>query len=169
MRNLQINRLDRVEVVPCALAEQEKVVRFFGPDAADPRSGDGRVVSTAEEGGPLLSIEARTLNSIAMERGLKRLDLIKIDVEGYEWPVLQGAVQTIAKLRPHIIFEHDAAYVQRGGGSVATIASFLRRHRYRLFAIGRKKTEPLNNTLWPDGGNLWAAPVEGQGTVVGRP
>lgn len=35
-----------------------------------------------------------------------RIDLIKIDVEGGELPVLQGAVQTLTRWKPVVIFEH---------------------------------------------------------------
>ncbi len=36
---------------------------------------------------------------------LTQLDLLKIDVEGFEVKVLQGALQTITKLKPKIIIE----------------------------------------------------------------
>lgn len=35
-----------------------------------------------------------------------RIDFVKIDVEGGELPVLQGAVQTLARWKPVVIFEH---------------------------------------------------------------
>lgn len=33
------------------------------------------------------------------------IDLIKIDVEGAEYPVFKGAIETISRCKPHIIFE----------------------------------------------------------------
>jgi hypothetical protein len=36
---------------------------------------------------------------------LPRLDLIKLDVDGNELPVLRGAAQTLARLRPIVVFE----------------------------------------------------------------
>lgn len=49
-----------------------------------------------------------TLDAVAEEHRLDRLDWIKIDVEGAEVHVLAGGLATIARLRPRIIVEcHD--------------------------------------------------------------
>jgi len=91
---------------------------------------------------------------------LERLDLIKIDVEGFEWPVLRGGEETIAKFRPFIVFEHDARFAARGGGSPRLLADFFVRHGYRLFAIGRTWTQAVDRDHWPDCADLWAIPSE---------
>lgn len=39
--------------------------------------------------------------------GLKECDLIWLDVEGWEWNVLRGAVETINRCKPVIIFEEN--------------------------------------------------------------
>ena len=46
-------------------------------------------------------IELTTLDAFQLER----VDLIKIDVEGHEFEVLQGACRTIAASRPTLIIE----------------------------------------------------------------
>jgi FkbM family methyltransferase len=48
---------------------------------------------------------AVSLDALAVEQGLKRIDLIKLDVDGYEFEVLQGAQATLARFRPAIVFE----------------------------------------------------------------
>jgi FkbM family methyltransferase len=48
-------------------------------------------------------IEVRTLDSLS----LRSCDLIKIDVEGMEKEVLEGAVQTLEKHRPFLYVEND--------------------------------------------------------------
>lgn len=158
-RNIELNRLDQVEIVPCAAAEFAKTLRFFGPSADDPRSGDGHVVAIADRQSELLSVEARTLDAIVTERSLIRIDLIKIDVEGYEWPVLQGGEQTIVRFRPCILFEFDSAYAGRGDGSTQKLAAFFDRHGYRIFAIERNRMRPVETSDWPGGINFVAAPA----------
>ena len=39
------------------------------------------------------------------DENLESCSLIKIDVQGYEWPVIQGAMKTIEKFRPWVVFE----------------------------------------------------------------
>tara|TARA_R110000803_G_scaffold117669_3_gene186188 strand:+ start:451 stop:1092 length:642 start_codon:yes stop_codon:yes gene_type:complete len=46
-------------------------------------------------------IKTNTLDNIINEK----IDLIKIDVEGHEWEMLEGASETITKYRPIIILE----------------------------------------------------------------
>jgi FkbM family methyltransferase len=49
-----------------------------------------------------ITVETRTLDSVAEHP----IHFIKIDVEGGEMGVLQGAVETIKRYRPTIVFEH---------------------------------------------------------------
>jgi FkbM family methyltransferase len=55
-------------------------------------------------------IETRRLDDIAEKR---RVDLIKLDVEGFELDALRGAVATIDRYRPVIIFECGSEYYLR--------------------------------------------------------
>jgi FkbM family methyltransferase len=56
--------------------------------------------------------------------------VIKIDVECFEWPVLQGAERLIQRTKPDIICE-----VLRRAPDIPSIESFMRSHGYRVFHI----------------------------------
>jgi len=158
--NLSINGFRHVDVAACALAEAERTLVFHAPAADDFDSGNGHVVTTDTElHTNSISIQARPLDSFVSEAGIAPVDLIKIDVEGFEWPVLQGAEQTVARFRPHIVFEFDVAYAPRGGGGADVMADFFRRHRYRLFAVRRNWLDPVRDGTWPDCANIWAVPA----------
>jgi FkbM family methyltransferase len=160
LRNLQINRLGQVDVFPCAAAEAEGTLSFFGPDVADVAAADGYVVRDPQGTPDLISVAARPLDAIIAEQGLTRLDFIKIDVEGFEWPVLQGAERSIAKHRPYVLFEFDSHYTARGGGSSSLLSDFFSRHHYEMFVIGRNWGDRLEAARWPDGYNILAVPVQ---------
>lgn len=56
---------------------------------------------------------AQTLDAILSEYNIHELDLIKIDVDGFDGRVLSGAKGTIQKFKPNIIFEwHPILYCQ---------------------------------------------------------
>jgi FkbM family methyltransferase len=54
---------------------------------------------------PAESTPSMTLDDFCGMQKLSNVDLIKIDTDGHELPVLEGASETIKKFRPHIVFE----------------------------------------------------------------
>lgn len=48
------------------------------------------------------TIEVTSIDEFVLERGIAKVDFIKLDIEGSEWQALQGAKQTIAEHRPQI-------------------------------------------------------------------
>lgn len=53
-------------------------------------------------------VQTKTLDEIVKEINVKKIDWIKIDVDGLEYEIIQGAEEVIAKFRPKIIIEiHD--------------------------------------------------------------
>jgi FkbM family methyltransferase len=55
-----------------------------------------------------IAVPVTTLDAFVAERGLDRLDLVKIDVEGFEAEVLDGAAATLARFRPVVHLEMNS-------------------------------------------------------------
>lgn len=157
--HLQQNRIAHVDVVGCALSDAPGICRFAAPDASDTGAGGGHVLAQGEASAHrAIDVPARTLDALFGEAGLERLDLLKVDVEGYEWPVLAGAERTIARYRPHVVFEYVDESAHRGGGTAARFEAFFERHRYRVSTVGRKGARDVAKGAWPRVANLWARP-----------
>jgi FkbM family methyltransferase len=168
-RNIGLNRLEQVEVVGAALAEALGTLNFFAPDAEHPASASGHVVMDDPAPSEAVRVEARTLDVVAAEHRLDSLDLVKIDAEGFEWPILQGAETSIARFRPYIIFEFDPAYAARGRDSGRLFAEFFRRHNYQLFAVGRNWAELIDKEKWPSAANVFASPMPADSMPAAQP
>jgi len=65
---------------------------------------------------------------------------IKIDVEGHEHSVLQGAQQTIARCRPRVLVEAEERH---GRGSVRRIQAFFGRLGYRGYFVFHRQLAPI--------------------------
>lgn len=159
-RNLAINRIANVEVSACAAADMETTLTFLAPAASQPGAASGHVLAATERSPGTVSVAARTLDAIVADAKLDRLDFIKLDIEGYEWPALRGGEQAIARFRPPIVFEYDAAYVSRGGASSEILSDFFSRMGYRLYSIGRNWADLMDPGAWPACANVLALPSE---------
>lgn len=102
-QNVRLNHFERqVDCVGACVGDHDGTTDFFA--AIDPSfSGihdTGRSVTSTH-----LTLPVRTLDSILAELGATQVSLVKIDVEGAEWEVLQGAQQALANSDPVIMLE----------------------------------------------------------------
>ena len=107
-----------VELYGCALGASEGLVSIR---TAPTSSGDSRVDGPGD-------IPMHTLDSME----LQDVDLIKIDVEGPELFVLQGAVETLARCKPVLIVEQKPGHAQKYGLGEKDAIPFLQARGYRL-------------------------------------
>jgi FkbM family methyltransferase len=58
---------------------------------------------------------SRTLDSIIFEHPPDRVDLLKIDTDGFDFRVLGGAERTLAEFKPVILFEYSPEHYEKIG------------------------------------------------------
>jgi len=110
-------------------------------------------------------VRQQTLDDWAEDRDLARLRLVKLDVEGWEAMVLDGAAATIRERRPHLMLEWNP-----GHDETAALADRLEQlttaGRYEAFLIdrtritgkGRLVPPPPTTAAWPGLVNLLLVP-----------
>lgn len=120
--NVGLNRLRHCFCVHAAVGGQSGVIHFDG-EQVSPRDG-GRTV-------PLIA-----LDEYCGSRGLGHVDVLKIDVEGYEGEVLRGAGQVLAS-RPRIDLELHLDDLARFGHNPAEVLAPIDLSRYRVTMLVR--------------------------------
>lgn len=99
--NININRLKNVHAFPLALSEKAgRAWLFRHPNVGcDSFGKDQSFTADAEE------VSTDCLDNILQQARVKRVDLIKMDVQGAEELVLRGASNAITSMQPTIILE----------------------------------------------------------------
>ena len=82
-------------------------------------------------------IEIRRIDDVLAENAVERVDYIKIDVEGAELHVLQGAEHTLRRFRPKILIEINHETFAAAGYSTPDLLDFLSDHGYAFRHIDR--------------------------------
>ena len=72
------------------------------------------------------SVPVTTVDDFVRERNITRLDFMKVDVEGMELDVFQGARESLLRFRPILYYETLSRYSgAQGGGNFNKLDSFL--------------------------------------------
>ena len=126
----------RVEIVGTPVSDSEREVTFALTDVA---YGSG--INDGPTKWPTLKLRSTTLDIFAKSHPAP--DLIKIDVEGEEGRVLDGAVEILATKRPVIICEiHSQA-------AATHVLSVLDRFHYKMFELSGEEYERGDQKIIP--------------------
>lgn len=126
--NVELNQAYQVTVCPFALSDCPGLSRISIPPASN--SGVARLTSASDTVGNTVHVE--TLDNFAASLKLPNLHLIKVDVEGYEEKVLNGAIKSIERFRPLIIVEINPQGLLEAGSSVREISKLFSDMNYDL-------------------------------------
>ncbi len=106
MKNVEQNGLaDKITVLPCAVADADGTADFF--EMAD-SAFSGLTDTKRSRVDKTTTVDVRTVESLSNEFGLSAFDLMKIDVEGFEMEVLQGALPLLEK-SPNAIVQFEVS------------------------------------------------------------
>jgi FkbM family methyltransferase len=152
-RNVEENRLSNVTVENRALGDTAGTLRLSFT-AANP--GETHVAG-ADEGG--VAVPVTTLDEALSRAGTGAVDYLKIDVEGFELPVLRGALRTLRE-SPGIIVQTELQerHAERYGTTIGDVASLLFGEGLKPHVVERQGTlRTLEGTVRGD--VIWLRPA----------
>lgn len=135
--SIALNNLKNVTIIPEALSnkEGELILNVNVGNVA------GSSFVNKEDGNQGLSINTRTLDSY----NYSKISFIKLDVEGFEYSVLQGAEKTISSLHPVVLFEYSPTYYKKNSATDSKdILLFFKKYNYKLIDLEDNRKEITN-------------------------
>jgi FkbM family methyltransferase len=118
--NLGLNGFANVEVHELALGDRPGHLLLGRPQQTN--AGADRIVRSGDKA---VEVQVTTLDEFVSERKLERIDLIKIDVEGFDLNVLRGGQQSIERFRPTLFIELSHANLREQGDHPAALVKWL--------------------------------------------
>lgn len=128
--NVRLNGFANIKGYQKAVADKEGTVDFMVCESNNSNYiGSGILSEEARESLEVRTVPVDTVDAMAAREGLGKVTLIKIDAEGAETLVMNGALQTIRSSRPTILFE--SGFV----GSPLSEREFLKAEGYELYRL----------------------------------
>lgn len=132
-RNMSLNKVTNVRLFPFALANEEAEAEFtFNKKAWNQGAFS---IGQKQNGHDKQTVNIKVADQLPDIQKLTGLDLIKIDVEGFEYQVLLGLKETLRKHRPRLIFEYDERYWLTNNQRIEDCYDFLVGLQYVIYQI----------------------------------
>jgi FkbM family methyltransferase len=130
LKNLSLNKHFKVMLQEMGLGEKKDTLRLYEVNEHNP--GMNRILQ-GEQGFPYAEIEISTLDDFVIDSHIESIDLIKVDVEGFEYAVLKGGERILKRIKPVLFLELDDENLRDNGRSAAELIGLLRSYGYQDF------------------------------------
>lgn len=132
--NFLLNNFSNFEILEKAVGETEDQVNLYKKN----QSGNIGFIESSVDGKNLIKteqiIEVDTLDNIIANKKINLVNMLKIDVEGFEYNVLLGCKKSLNKIEK-IICEIHLKYLQKKGQDELKILSFLKENGFSIDVI----------------------------------
>jgi FkbM family methyltransferase len=143
--NVRLNHFEnQVTIFKKALGETRGTATLYRVDSNNP--GANRILPTPPESKvPSEPVEIVTVDELNDQGIFRNVDLIKIDVEGFEVKVLKGAVRLIQQWKPILFVELAEVNLNQQNETAETLVTFIQNLGYQVWDA--RTLRPVDFTL----------------------
>jgi FkbM family methyltransferase len=157
-RSVDSNSYHQVRLFNAGLSNQAGTAQLY----AHPHGASSFSLGRAhEDAGESFTIQLKRLDDVLDAEGIRTVDCMKMDVEGAEELILQGATRLFDRCKPRVIFEINPRAIGTLGLSADGAWRFLEKRGYKFFTLDTDGS--LDGLTRPPagGGNFVAVPSDG--------
>jgi FkbM family methyltransferase len=131
-KNIKLNTFRNVHVFNNAVSDKVETVKLF---IVEPHNrGMNRILDEKKHSGSDYTVmQTTTIDTIVRENNITKVDLVKIDIEGYEMHALRGGIETWKKFHPAFFIEVGYTRLLDNGTSPNELVKFLEDLGYECF------------------------------------
>ncbi|NJO03322.1 MAG: FkbM family methyltransferase [Bacteroidia bacterium] len=162
LKNITLNGLNNIEVINKAIGNQNNKIKFGVPaqggicDTSSANLSFAKSTYRGEIKWKEIEVDQISLDTFIQNQKLAKVDLLKVDVEGYETSVFEGAQRLFQDHRPYIFCEiflgaHNREYFEK----------LLQQHNYYVYMLLKEGIVSLGKGIIPnpDGLNFLFSPI----------
>ncbi|MCC7051503.1 MAG: FkbM family methyltransferase [Bacteroidia bacterium] len=147
LKNISLNKFKNIDVSNIGLGETNDTF-ILAVDTPTNRGGN-RIVIKKPLNKESIKIDVQKLDDWILSKNIDRINLIKIDVEGFDLKVLKGGVETIKKFKPILFIELDDNNLKTVDDSAKNLVEFMENLNYNI--INAENNQPVfSNQLFTD-------------------
>jgi len=132
-------------------------------------SGWGTLSNVRDIGkGEHVEVRAVSIDDLCREVGVTRWNVMKLDAEGSELAVLQGAKDALEQFQPFMMIEINGILLEQAGNSSAQVADFIAARKYRMFRLSYRRLERWDHAKHGDFSETLCLPQQQEDTALGQ-
>lgn len=157
-KNVVLNGFNNVQVNRKALGKENGTVEFYLSSLET--MGSNSLKKPPHYSGRTIQIEVQRLSDYMEENGIQSLDVVKIDVEGAEYEMIDSSRDVFSRYKPAIIIEFNRSAGSKFGRGLRDLDTLLQELDYRLFRIEANGLRPyVEDVDGPKLFNVLAVPI----------
>ena len=145
IKNIELNSFHNINVANIGLGNESGKFNLV-VDTETNRAGN-RIQFNIENNKNATTIIVERLDDWLKEKPENKIDLIKIDVEGFEMNVLKGAEQTLKQFMPILFIELDDNNLKAVDSNAKELILFLEKLNYQLINAQTNQQVSSNNNF----------------------
>ncbi|HNE50584.1 MAG TPA: FkbM family methyltransferase [Chitinophagales bacterium] len=144
--NINLNTFNNIELHNLALSDREEELYF-----ENPKNSNSAGISMHKEYTTTANVvHSTTIDAFIFQNNISKIDFIKIDVEGFEHYVINGARNTLLQHKPLLFIEIDNRYLKTKNTSEKIILTLLASEfgytLYRIDGMNKIKITTIEDT-----------------------